>query len=263
MFSSQGHKFQRRSHKPKSCLKDSSQELRVSYQSWASTQQLPAQGEIRDTAPNPWVSPYLFYTGSLSKSLLPSDAGAASLPAQERTSLFISSLSSTQRPLAGPGCSVPDPARGLGSGKGLSLGRQTKTACARHTEHNEGLAVFAPQRFPLPFEEQGREAGKGLLWALAQLPNSPEDTGWRWSVSARGKSISKSKKGGEKKKKGAWGKERKRTIFWMRKHQSQAPPTLSKRPKGLTPVTQRKNNAPCLPSKEAGSDTQQRPLIPL
>lgn len=141
-----------------------------------------------------------------------------------------------------------------------------EAACARHTEHKEGLAGFAWQRFPLPIEEQDGEAEESLLWALAQLPNSPEDTGWLWSVSARGKSISKSKKKkkeGKKKNKGAWGKERKRTIFWMRKHQSQAPPTFSKRPKGLTPVTQRKNNAPCLPSEEAGCNTQQRPLIPL
>lgn len=74
-----------------------------------------------------------------------------------------------------------------------------ETACARHTEHKEGLAGFAWQRFPLPIEEQDGEAEESLLWALAQLPNSPKDTGWLWSVSAQGKSISKSKK---KKKRG-------------------------------------------------------------
>lgn len=127
-------------------------------------------------------------------------------------------------PLAGPGC---------WEGSWV-LGRET--ACARHTEHKEGLAGFAQQRFPLPIEEQDGEAEESLLWALAQLPDSPEDTGWLWSVSARGKSIIKSRKkkrGEEKKRCVGEGKE----VHHLLDEEAPVPGTanLQQKAKGFDP----------------------------
>lgn len=119
--------------------------------------------------------------------------------------------------------------------------------------------------FPSPSRkrtERQRKVCSGL-WPSSQTPPKTQAGSGVSAPEGKASANPKKKKEGKKKNKGAWGKERKCTIFWMRKHQSQAPPTFSKRPKGLTPVTQRKNNAPCLPSEEAGCDTQQRPLIPL
>lgn len=187
------------------------------------------RGEIHDTAPNPRVSPYLFY--------------------RSQNPFF------HLMPLAGPGCWE-------GS---LAVQADGGSLCEAHRAQGGAGRVCLAEVSP-PHRGKGRR-GRGKF-ALGSGPAPKLPRRHRLALECqrpreKHQQIQKKKKEGKKKNKGAWGKERKCTIFWMRKHQSQAPPTFSKRPKGLTPVTQRKNNAPCLPSEEAGCDTQQRPLIPL
>lgn len=140
----------------------------------------------------------------------------------------------SQRPLASPGCCFAQ--------HGVGAGPQMRQPASR-TWLGFCRVFSAEVSSVLPGVRQGHRGKVCTGFCYRSL---------LCSVGTQGQSINKLKKGKkDKKAKGCGGrKEKKCNIFWIRKHQPQALRIFrAERAKGLTLVTQRKNNERYLPKQ--------------